>query len=87
MYKHEQTLNSLKGDPQATMEYIKNYPEARGYKAAEHVEAQINALNAKKKNFERRGAPDEAIKRIENQKIVIMNKFNDQLESIRNQSH
>ena len=51
MYKHEQTLNSLKGDPQATMEYIKNYPEARGYKAAEHVEAKINALNAKKKRF------------------------------------
>jgi hypothetical protein len=85
MYEHELTLKNLKGDPVATQKYIQENPDARAYKRAEHVEAQINGLNAKKKKFTMRGAPKEALQRIDNQKIIIMNRFNDQLESIRNQ--
>ena len=85
MYEHELTLKNIKGDPVATQKYIQENPDARAYKRAEHVEAQINGLNAKKKKFTMRGAPKEALQRIDNQKIIIMNRFNDQLESIRNQ--
>ena len=85
MYEHELTLNNLKGDPQATQKYIQENPDARAYKRAEHVESQINNLNARKKKFESRGAPKEALQRLDNQKIIIMNRFNDQLDRIRNQ--
>ena len=85
MYEHELTLKNLKGDPEATRKYIQDHPDARAYKRAEHVESQINGLNAKKKNFQMRGAPQEALQRIDNQKIIIMNRFNDQLERIRSQ--
>lgn len=85
MYEHELTLKNLKGDPNATKKYMQENPDARAFRKAEHVEAQINSLNAKKKKFQMRGASDEALKRIDNQKIIIMNRFNDQLESIRNQ--
>lgn len=85
MYEHEFTLKNLKSDPEATRKYIQDHPDARAYKRAEHVEAQINALNAKKKNFQMRGAPKEALQRIDNQKIIIMNRFNDQLDRIRSQ--
>ena len=85
MYEHELTLKNLKGDPEATRKYIQDHPDARAYKRAEHVEAQINGLNAKKKTFQMRGAPQEALQRIDNQKIIIMNRFNDQLERIRSQ--
>ena len=85
MYEHELTLNNLKGDPQATQKYIQENPDARAYKRAEHVESQINNLNDRKKKFESRGAPKEALQRLDNQKIIIMNRFNDQLDRIRNQ--
>lgn len=85
MYEHELTLKNLKGDPEATRKYIQDHPDARAYKRAEHVESQINGLNAKKKKFQMRGAPQEALQRIDNQKIIIMNRFNDQLERIRSQ--
>jgi len=85
MYEHELSLKNLKGDPQATKQYLQDHPDARAYKKAEHVESQINNLNSKKKTFEMRGAPQEALQRIDNQKIIIMNRFNDQLEKIKNQ--
>jgi hypothetical protein len=85
MYEHELTLKNLRGDPAAVKKYMQENPDARAFRRAEHVDAQINSLNAKKKKFQMRGAPDEALKRIDNQKIIIMNRFNDQLENIRKQ--
>lgn len=59
--------------------YLKENPEARLWQAANSTENQINALNKQKKDFIERGLPKERIKRIENQKAVIMKRFNDQV--------
>jgi hypothetical protein len=85
MYEHELALKNLKGDAEATRKYIQDHPDARAYKRAEHVESQINDINARKKKFEIRGAPQETLQRLDNQKIIIMNRFNDQLDKIRSQ--
>jgi hypothetical protein len=62
--------------------YLKENPQARLWKAANSTENQINALNKQKKEFIERGLPKERIKRIENQKAVIMKRFNDQVEKL-----
>jgi hypothetical protein len=53
--------------------------------AAESYEAQINKLNADKKRLQELGRPKEQIKRIDNKKIIIMNRFNDQVEKLKTQ--
>jgi hypothetical protein len=49
------------------------------WQTANTVENQINQLNKQKKEFIERGLPKERIKRIENQKALMMKRFNDQL--------
>ena len=85
MYEHELTLKNLSKDPVAKREYMQEHPEARAYKFAEQYEAKINDINAMKKKFQIAGRPQEQIDRLDNKKIILMNRFNDQLEKIRNQ--
>ena len=85
MYEHELTLKNLSKDPVAKKEYLKEHPEARAYKFAEQYEAKINDINATKKKFQMAGRPQEQIDRLDNKRIILMNRFNDQLEKIRNQ--
>jgi hypothetical protein len=85
MYEHELTLKNLSKDPVAKREYMQEHPEARAYKFAEQYEAKINDINATKKKFQMAGRPQEQIDRLDNKKIILMNRFNDQLEKIRNQ--
>ena len=85
MYEHELTLKNLSKDPVAKREYLKEHPEARAYKFAEQYESQINNINADKKKRQAAGRPQEQIDRLDNKKIILMNRFNDHLEKIRNQ--
>ena len=85
MYEHELTLKNLSKDPIAKREYMQEHPEARAYKFAEQFDAKINDINAMKKKFQMAGRPQEQIDRLDNKKIILMNRFNDQLEKIRNQ--
>jgi len=85
MYEHELTLKNLSKDRIAKRKYMQEHPEARAYKFAEQYEAKINNINADKKKLQMAGRPQEQIDRLDNKKIIIMNRFNDQLEKIRNQ--
>jgi hypothetical protein len=85
MYEHEFTLKNLRDNPQATAQYYKDHPEARGWKMAEGFDAKINQINAMKKQQEINHAPKEVLQRLDNLKIIQMNKFNDAIEKIRNQ--
>jgi len=74
--------NEVKGrikNKEPVAEYLRENPQARLWQTANNVENQINALNKQKKEFIEKGLPKERIKRIENQKAVIMKRFNDQL--------
>jgi GNAT superfamily N-acetyltransferase len=74
--------NEVKGrikNKEPVAEYLRENPQARFWQTANNVENQINALNKQKKEFIEKGLPKERIKRIENQKAVIMKRFNDQL--------
>jgi hypothetical protein len=74
--------NEVKGrikNKEPVAEYLRENPQARFWQTANNVENQINALNKQKKDFIERGLPKDRIKRIENQKAVIMKRFNDQL--------
>jgi hypothetical protein len=74
--------NEVKGrikNKEPVAEYLRENPQARFWQTANNVENQINALNKQKKEFIEKGLPKDRIKRIENQKAVIMKRFNDQL--------
>jgi hypothetical protein len=64
---------------------MQDHPEARAYKFAEQYEAQINDINATKKKLQMANRPKEQIDRLDNKRIILMNRFNDQLQKIRNQ--
>ena len=85
MYAHELTLKNLSKDPVAKRQYMQDHPEARAYKFAEQYEAQINDINATKKKLQMANRPKEQIDRLDNKRIILMNRFNDQLQKIRNQ--
>ena len=85
MYEHEFTLKNLRDNPQATAQYYKDHPDARGWRIAEGFDAKINQINAAKKQQEMNHAPKEVLQRLDNVKIIQMNKFNDAIEKLRNQ--
>jgi hypothetical protein len=85
MYEHENTLKNLAKDPVAKREYLQDNPDARLYKSAEQFEYQINELNAMKKKLQMAGRPQEQIDRIDNKKIILMNRFNDRVEKAKSQ--
>lgn len=85
MYEHENTIKNLRKDPVAKRQYLEDNPDARMWHAAEAYEAQINNLNATKKKLEALGRPKEQIDRIDNKKIILMNRFNDRVEKAKTQ--
>jgi hypothetical protein len=86
MYEHENTIKNLRKEPEAKRQYLLDNPEAKIWHAAESYEAQINNLNATKKKLQDLGRPKEQIDRIDNKKIILMNRFNDKVESLKTQS-
>jgi len=85
MYEHEFTIKNLKNNEKAKNQYYKDHPEARAWRMAEGFDAKINEINAAKKQKEIDGAPQKELQRLDNLKIIQMNKFNDAIEKIRNQ--
>jgi hypothetical protein len=85
MYEHENTIKNLVKDPVAKRQYLQDNPDARMWPMAEKFEAQINDLNAMKKKLQMANRPKEQIDRLDNKRIILMNRFNDQLQKIRNQ--
>ena len=85
MYEHEYSIKNLRDDPKAREQYMKDHPEARGWRMAEGYEAQINNITAKKKQAQLNHAPQAVIQRLDNIKIIKMNQFNDAIEQLRNQ--
>ena len=86
MYEHELTLKNIRNNMKAKREYLAEHPEARLWKRAESVEAEINNINAMKKKLEMANRPEEQRKRLDNKKIIIMNRFNDMVEKLREQA-
>jgi len=79
MADHEHEVKGRQKNKENVMEYYKEHPEARFWQMANNVENQINALNKQKKEFQEKGFPKERIQRIDNQKAVIMKRFNDHI--------
>jgi hypothetical protein len=79
MADHENEIKGRIKNKEPVGPYLKDNPEAKLWQTANTVENQINQLNKQKKEFIERGLPKDRIKRIENQKAVIMKRFNDQL--------
>ena len=79
MADHENEIKGRIKNKESVASYYRDNPEARLYQQANTIENQINALNKQKKEFIERDLPKDRIKRIENQKALIMKRFNDQL--------
>ena len=79
MADHENEIKGRIKNKESVADYYRDNPQARLYQQANTIENQINALNKQKKDFIERDLPKDRIKRIENQKAVIMKRFNDQL--------
>jgi hypothetical protein len=79
MADHENEIKGRIKNRESVASYYQDNPEARLYQQANTIENQINALNKQKKEFIEKDFPKDRIKRIENQKALIMKRFNDQL--------
>jgi hypothetical protein len=79
MADHENEIKGRIKNKESVASYYRDNPEARLYQQANAIENQINALNKQKKEFIEKDLPKDRIKRIENQKALIMKRFNDQL--------
>ena len=82
MADHENEIKGRMKNKEPIGPYLREHPEARLWQMANTTENQINALNKQKKDFIEKGLPKDRIKRIENQKAVIMKRFNDHLEKV-----
>jgi hypothetical protein len=80
MAEHENVVKGRMKDQGDVMGYYQDHPEARLWRAANNVENQINQINKRKRLLESKNASPDALKQIENQKAVIMERFNDQVK-------
>jgi hypothetical protein len=80
MAEHENEIKGRKGS--AISEYMRDNPDARLYKTANRLENDISKLNKTKTELLKRDAPEERIRRIEDQKLRMMKQFNDQVRKL-----
>ena len=77
--------NEIKGrqkNRENVSEFLRENPQARLWMLANNAENQISQLNKTRKELLEKGAPKERIKQIENQKQIIMRRFNDKVKSL-----
>ena len=74
MSKHENIIKEMNG--KGVSEYYKENPEARIWQRANYVENQIAKIKKEKKALKERNAPDEQIKRKDEQIKKMMEAFN-----------
>jgi hypothetical protein len=82
MAEHELVIKAHRERRQSTAEYMRDNPEARLWQRANSLENEITKLNKTKKDLYQREAPKERIKRVEDQKIRMMQQFNDQVRRV-----
>jgi hypothetical protein len=82
MAEHEHEIKGRQKAKESVVEYYKENPEARLWQRANYIENQITKLNKEKKALREKGAPDEQIKRKEDQKIALMKAFNEQVKKL-----
>jgi hypothetical protein len=85
MAGHENVIKGRMKDQGDVSSYYQDHPEARLWNAANNIENQINGLNKRKRLLESRNASPEALKQIEAQKTVIMNRFNERVKEVQEQ--
>jgi hypothetical protein len=74
MSKHENTIKSMKG--KGVGEYYKENPDARLWQRANYVENEVAKIKKERKALKERNAPDEQIKRKDEQIKKVMETFN-----------
>jgi hypothetical protein len=82
MAEHELVIKAHRERRQSTAEYMRDNPEARLWQRANSLENEITKLNKTKKELYQREAPKDRIKRVEDQKIRMMQQFNDQVRRV-----
>ena len=80
MAEHENEIKGRKGS--AISEYMRDNPDSRLYRSANRLENEISKLNKTKTELLKRDAPEERIRRIEDQKLRMMKQFNDQVRKL-----
>jgi hypothetical protein len=80
MAEHENEIKGRKGS--GVSEYLRDNPDARLYRSANRLENEISKLNKTKTELLKRDAPEERIRRIEDQKLRMMKQFNDQVRKL-----
>lgn len=82
MAEHELVIKAHRTRRESVAEYMRDNPEARLWQRANSLENEITKLNKTKKELYQREAPQDRIKRVEDQKIRMMKQFNDQVRQI-----
>jgi hypothetical protein len=80
--KHENELKQRQKNKDDTREYRAEHPEVRFINRANYIENQITALNKQKKALQEKDAPEAQIKKIDDQKTVLMKGLNDQIRKL-----
>lgn len=78
----ENEINGRKKNREDVAGFMRDNPQARLWQAANSAENQISELNRRKKDFQERGLPRDRILAIDNQKQVIMRRFNDRVKEL-----
>jgi hypothetical protein len=82
MAEHELVIKAHRTRHQSTSEYMRENPEARFWQRANALENEITKLNKTKKELYQKEAPQDRIKRVEDQKIRMMKQFNEQVKRV-----
>ena len=79
MADYENEIKGRQKHKENVAEFFKDHPQARFWQMANTVENQVNALNKQKKEFQERGLPKDRIQRLDNQKALMMKRFNEHI--------
>jgi len=82
MAEHEIVIKAHRTRHESSVEYMRENPEARFWQRANTIENEITKLNKTKKELYAKEAPEDRIKRIEDQKIRMMKQFNEQIKQL-----
>jgi len=80
--QHENEIKQRMKNKEDTREYRAEHPEVRFINRANYLENQITQLNKQKKLLQEKDAPEERIKKIDEQKTRLMQGLNDQIKRL-----
>ena len=80
--QHENEIKQRMKNKEDTREYRTEHPEVRFINRANYLENQITQLNKQKKLLQEKDAPEERIKKIDEQKTKLMQGLNDQIKRL-----